>query len=196
MCWDADDGSRGQHMCWGGSGAANEVSNLWSLLGCTMSHEAALYRVRDLLIHSKADMALILEGDSILRPGLSATRFHAALRQVLQGLSVRFPNWGLLQLAGAPVRCWARETLHERVGIAGLRCAETVYLAHAYIVRAHAIEHILARLCKGMTADGALVSYQRACNRHGPYKAFWCDPPYLFKTTRFSAMLHKFLAQP
>ena len=144
-----------------------------------MSHEAALTRMRDALSATGGDMCLVLEDDSVLAPDVAAARFHAVLKHALQQLSVRFPGWGLLQLGGAPVRLWAHNTRHKRIGITGLRCGESVYLAHAYLVRSHAIEALLARLSKGMTADGALVSYQRACNSRGSYKAFWCDPPLL-----------------
>jgi len=185
MCWDADDGARVVHECWGGSGAEKGTADLWSLLGCTLSHKEALHYLQNVLRHTGLDCALVLEDDSVLRPDLTGQAFHATLIRILETMSARFPRWGLLQLCGAPVGSWAPKTRHKRCGVTGVRVGECVYLANAYIVRAHAIDEIVARLSKGMTADGAIVSYQRAGNRQGPPKAFWCEPPLIIQEKSF-----------
>ena len=180
MLWD-DAGRSEQHACCGGRGAKNGTADIWALLGCTLSHEVALKALADMMDSSDCDAGLVLEDDTCIRAGLSAEDLNGQVRGIINTLDTRFPNWALLQLNGKPVDRWAKRTrngmVFDDVGV-----SEKVYLSNAYIIRRHAVDSLLVKLKSGMTADGALVSFQGDCIRAGtPQATFWTNPPVLIQ---------------
>lgn len=154
-----EDNHRIVRMCRAGRNCA--LSYIWGQVGCTLSHLKALCRAKELLDGGASDKVLTLEDDAKI--ATEAADVKKSFKHIVQHLGERFPSWDLLLLGGAPCDAYCKVVpRHGPCGIAGLRRSESVYQTHACVVRASALEHICSKPQRGLMADSASVSYQRA----------------------------------
>ena len=172
LTFDTDSGSRITRHCAAGNGGKKGVSNVWSLMACTMSHESALRRLKASIGSKASDFGIVFEDDCTLRAEAEPTDALKAIAHAVTKLDGRFPGWQLLQIGAAPVKRYAPKTYNGACVVQNVHYAEHAYQAHCYLVKAEAIDSILEFLALGATADGALTRYQRRNIR----KCFFCSP--------------------
>ena len=146
------------------------VADVWGITGCVFSHIAALEKARVGFESGAIRQAIVLEDDAQLSHESAAAQINATISK----LTDRYSSWDVLQLGGVGVRLYAKRTRHCRVGVRGVRRAEAVWQAHAYVIRsAKTAQDLIDRMRRGQTPDGAMVSHSRE------HMCFWCDPPLM-----------------
>ena len=152
---------------------ARKGFNLWSFLGCNLSHALAW----DMVMKQGHGMALIMEDDCHFVG--DAKKFGSQLRAGIQGLQAHYPNWCLCYLGGFPLNRPGKPGVKPCV-VPGLSKASCVYQAHAYLIRPDAkfLESLKAKMTgKGLSSANAMVSWTQSAEGRG--RAFFFDQPQL-----------------
>lgn len=185
LVYTDSEGKRVSALQHGGQmGAAGQV-DIWRQHGCLLSHRSLLLTMQQRSVPAY----IAFEDDLVLgRQFDVAADVISRLQQGIRSLTRRFPSWKLLLLGGTPVDRFALwGSKNGSSGVRGIRRAEAVYQAHAYVVRKDAYSDLSRFFLKGLPADNCMVSFMR---QHAG-ECFFFDPPLLDQDNSIPSQLVK-----